>query len=57
MFSEVFKSERSGEGKKSLAIEATLQPKAQTLTDEDIDAVANKIIAAVKKSTGGEIRS
>lgn len=44
-------------GKKSLAIEVTLQPVAETLTDKDIEAVAEKIVAAVKKATGGEIRS
>ena len=44
------------EGKKSLAIEVTLQPTAETLTDKDIEAVAQKVIAAVKKATGGEIR-
>jgi len=45
------------EGKKSLAIEVTLQPTAGTLTDKDIEAVAEKVAAAVKKTTGGEIRS
>ncbi len=44
------------QGKKSLAIEVTLQPTAATLTDKDIEAVGQKIIAAVKASTGGEIR-
>jgi phenylalanyl-tRNA synthetase beta chain len=46
----------AGEGKKSLAIEVILQPKTETLTDKDIEAVAQKIIAAVKAATGGEIR-
>ncbi len=45
------------EGKKSLAIEVTLQPAAETLTDKDIEAVAERIIAAVQKATGGEIRA
>ena len=44
-------------GKKSLAIEVTLQPTGQTLTDKDIEAVSEKIMAAVKKATGGEIRT
>jgi len=44
------------EGKKSLAIEVTLQPTSETMTDEQIDAVSGKIIAEVKKATGGEIR-
>jgi phenylalanyl-tRNA synthetase beta chain len=47
----------AAEGKKSLAIEVTLQPTAETLTDRDIEAVAQKIIAAVKSATGGEIRT
>lgn len=54
---DVFEGESLGKGKKSLAIEATLQPKSQTFTDEEIEAIANKIITAVQKSTGGEIRS
>jgi phenylalanyl-tRNA synthetase beta chain len=45
------------EGKKSLAIAVTLQPAEQPLTDKDIEAVSQKIIAAVTKATGGEIRS
>jgi phenylalanyl-tRNA synthetase beta chain len=44
-------------GKKSLAIEVTLQPASETLTDKDIEAVSEKIVAAVRKATGGEIRS
>ncbi len=44
------------EGKKSMAIAVTLQPATQTLTDKDIEAVSEKIIAAVNKATGGEIR-
>ena len=45
-----------GEGKKSLAITVRLQPKAQTLTDKDIDAVSAKIIEKVTKATGGTLR-
>jgi len=45
------------DGKKSLAIEVTLQPAAATLTDKEIEAVCQKIIADVQKATGGEVRS
>ena len=45
------------EGKKSLGLAVTLQPQGQTLTDKDIEAISEKIKAAVKKATGGEIRS
>jgi len=44
------------EGRKSLALEVTLQPAAATLTDKEIEAVSEKVIAAVAKATGGEIR-
>jgi phenylalanyl-tRNA synthetase beta chain len=43
--------------KKSYAIEVTLQPRDRTLTDEDIEAVSQKIIAGVQKATGGTLRS
>jgi phenylalanyl-tRNA synthetase beta chain len=46
----------AAEGKKSLAIEVTLQPSGATLTDKDIEAVSQKIVAEVKRATGGEIR-
>lgn len=54
---DVFTGASIGEGKKSLAIEVTLQPKDKTLTDEEIDAVAAKIIAKVTGATGGTLRS
>jgi phenylalanyl-tRNA synthetase beta chain len=47
----------AAEGKKSVAIEVTLQPTSETLTDKDIEAISQKVIADVKKATGGEIRS
>ena len=47
----------AAENKKSVAIEVTLQPTSATLTDKDIEAVAQKVVADVKKATGGEIRS
>ena len=53
---DLFEGESVGAGKKSLAIEVTLQPREKTLTDEDIEAVAARVIAEVKRATGGEIR-
>lgn len=53
---DVFHGKGVPNGKKSLAIEVTLQPQSETLTDKDIEAVVEKIVAGVKKSTGGEIR-
>jgi phenylalanyl-tRNA synthetase beta chain len=42
--------------KKSIAIAVTLQPREKTLTDQEIDAVAAKIVAEVTKKTGGVLR-
>ena len=44
-------------GKKSLAISVRLEPADRTLTDEEIEAVTKKIIAAVEKATGGTLRT
>jgi phenylalanyl-tRNA synthetase beta chain len=45
-----------GEGKKSLAITVRLEPTEATLTDKDIEAVAEKVVAKVTKATGGTLR-
>jgi phenylalanyl-tRNA synthetase beta chain len=42
--------------KKSIAIAVTLQPREKTMTDQEIDAVAAKIVAEVGKRTGGVLR-
>ena len=44
-------------GRKSLALEVTLQPREATLTDKDIEAVSAKIVSMVQKATGGTLRS
>ncbi len=54
---DLFAGQGVGEGKKSLAIQVTLQPTERTLTDAEIEAVADKIVAAVTKATGGTLRS
>jgi phenylalanyl-tRNA synthetase beta chain len=41
---------------KSIAIEVVLQPRDKTLTDPEIDAVAEKVVAAVVRATGGKLR-
>jgi phenylalanyl-tRNA synthetase beta chain len=53
---DVFTGQGVPEGKKSLAIEVTLQPRDKTLTDAEIEAVTAKIVAAVQKATGGDLR-
>ena len=56
MVFDVFAGGALGEGKKSLAIEVTLNPREKTLTDEEIEAVSAKIVAQVQKATGGVLR-
>ncbi len=45
------------EGHKSVAVAARLQPKDRTLTEAEIDAIAQKIVAGVTKATGATLRS
>ena len=54
---DVFEGTHVGEGKKSIAIEVTLQPRDKTLTDEDIEKVSGAIVAAVTKTSGGVLRT
>lgn len=53
---DIFTGASLGEGKKSVAVEVLLQPLDRTLTDEDLDAVAKRIVESVAKQTGGALR-
>jgi phenylalanyl-tRNA synthetase beta chain len=44
-------------GKKSIAIAVTIQPRERTMTDEEIEALAAKIVGEVGKRTGGVLRT
>jgi phenylalanyl-tRNA synthetase beta chain len=44
------------DGKKSLGVEVTIQPQDRTLTDQEIEAVCAKVVAAVSKATGATLR-
>jgi phenylalanyl-tRNA synthetase beta chain len=54
---DVFEGAHVGDGKKSVAIAVTLQPKDKTLTDEEIDKVSQAVVAAIEKATNGVLRS
>ena len=54
---DVYEGKGVPEGKKSVAIAIRLQPKDKTLTDAEIDAIGQKIVAAVAKSVGATLRS
>jgi phenylalanyl-tRNA synthetase beta chain len=54
---DVFEGPAIGEGKRSVAIEVTLQPSERTLTEAEIEAVSAKIVAETVKATGAVLRS
>ena len=53
---DVYEGQGIEPGKKSIAIAVTLQPREKTMTDQEIEAVAAKIVAEVAKRTGGILR-
>lgn len=53
---DVYQGANIEAGKKSVAIEVTIQPQGETLKDKDIEAIAEKVVAAVSKGTGGVLR-
>ena len=53
---DVYEGKGIDDGKKSIAIAVTIQPREKTLTDQEIEAVAAKIVAEVTRKTGGTLR-
>ncbi len=53
---DLYEGDRMSEGKKSLGVEVTFQPRERTLTDAEIEAACQKVVAAVAKSTGATLR-
>jgi phenylalanyl-tRNA synthetase beta chain len=54
---DVYEGKGIDDGKKSIAIAVTIQPREKTLTDQEIEAVAAKIVTEVTKKTGGVLRA
>jgi phenylalanyl-tRNA synthetase beta chain len=54
---DVYEGTGIAQDEKSVAIEVTLQPVERTLTDQDIEAVSAKILAAAAKAVGARLRS
>jgi phenylalanyl-tRNA synthetase beta chain len=54
---DVFEGKNIPQGKKSVAINVTLQASDKTLTEKDLDQISQKIIDTVKNQTGATIRS
>jgi phenylalanyl-tRNA synthetase beta chain len=53
---DVYQGDRLPPGKRSLAIEVVFQPRERTLTDAEIEAASQKVVAAVTKATGATLR-
>jgi phenylalanyl-tRNA synthetase beta chain len=51
-----YAGDRLPDGKVSLGLQVTLQPREATLTDPQIEAIAARIVAAVAKATGAVLR-
>src|ERR1700680_175030 len=54
---DIYEGKGIDEGKKSIAVAVTIQPREKTLTDQEIEEAAAKIVAEVTKKTGGVLRA
>ena len=53
---DVYEGDNLPEGKKSIALGLTFQPKNKTFTDAEIETLMNKVIREVEKKTNGILR-
>ncbi len=53
---DVYEGAGIPEGKKSIAVSVRIEPHEKTLTDQEIDAVAAKVVAEAQKKTGATLR-
>lgn len=53
---DVYEGEKLPEGYRSLGIEVTLQPKEESLTDQQLEVFAQSVEQAVQKATGATLR-
>ena len=56
MLFDLYQGDRIADGKKSLGVEVTFQPRDRTLTDVEIEVACQKVVAAVAKATGATLR-
>ncbi len=54
---DVYEGKGVDAGKKSIGISVTLQPRERTMTDQEIELIAGKIVAEVGKRTGAMLRT
>jgi phenylalanyl-tRNA synthetase beta chain len=53
---DVYEGQGIGEGKKSIALSVTVQPRDKTMTDPEIEALSQKIITNVVQKTNAVLR-
>ncbi|QNT78379.1 phenylalanine--tRNA ligase subunit beta [Entomobacter blattae] len=53
---DVYEGDKIPADSKSLAVEVVLQPLEKSLTDAEIEQISEKIVAAVNKAVGGQLR-
>ena len=53
---DVYRGAGVPDGFKSVAVEVRVQPREQTLTEADIEALSDRIVAAAGKATGARLR-
>jgi len=54
---DLYEGEKIPDGMKSLAIEVVFQPRERTLTEPELEAASQKVVAAVAKATGATLRA
>lgn len=54
---DVYEGKGVPDGKKSIAIEVTIQPRARTLTEDDIEALTGRIVSQAQKAAGAVLRA
>ena len=53
---DVYQGKNIGNGQKSLAVTITLTPQKATLSEAEIDAISDAVIAAASKNCGAVLR-
>lgn len=53
---DVYQGKGVDEGKKSVALSVTIQPRGESLTDKDLEAIMQGVIETVSKKCGGVLR-
>lgn len=54
---DVYEGEHLEPGKKSLAVQVTIQPTEKTMTDAEIETLSTQIINLVQRHTGAVLRT